>query len=199
MHHYRGRVLAGLLLGLVLTLQGHTAPLTEAQYQQLHTDVTVTHAAEFQALVDAADDAGIAAAYNLAAAPVFWVWRTSLSEKEIYEATSPDATQWSWVTYKQQTVQDRDSWSRMMAPGAVNPSLQQTRDGWVAIFGGQGAAQAQVNFLLALARRQALRNEALFANTSGGAGTPAAPALLTYAGTLRPIDLAHALRGVPLP
>jgi len=170
--------------------------LTEAQYQALHDDILITHQAEFAADVAAAHYAAIQDAYNALAAPVFWVWRVQLAEKEIYEATSPDGTTWSWSTYKSQTVQDRDSWARMMTPGVVNPSLKNTRDGWQSIFGGQGASQAQVNFLLSLGRRQALRNEALFANTSGGNGQAATPATLTYVGSLTYNDVYFALTGV---
>jgi len=173
--------------------------LTDADYQKLQTDITVTHQVEFSTAVANNDDKAISDAYGLVAVPDFWIWRTQLGEKEIYEATSVDNTTWNWATYKSQTVQDRDSWARMMSPGMVNPSLVQTRAGWQAIFGGQGASLQQVNFLLSLSRRQALRGEALFADTSGGAGTTAAPATLTFIGYLRPIDIGHALRGVPLP
>jgi|SRR5262245_60725262 len=169
--------------------------LTEAQYQALNTDILVTHASEFSAAVAAADYQFIANQYNQPSSPAFWVWRTSLSEKEVYEATSPANTTWNWATYKSQTVQDRDSWARMFNPGVVNPSLKQTRDGWLAIFGGQGASQQQVNFLLSLGSRVALRNEALFANTSGGNGSTATPASLTYEGKVTYQDINFALTG----
>jgi hypothetical protein len=125
----------------------------------------------------------VAEAYNLAAVPDFWVWKTALQEQEVYESVVGTAS-WSWSTYKSQTVQDRDSWARMWAPGAVNPSLVQTRDGWQAIFGGQGASQAQVNYLLALGRRLATRTEKLYANTAQGAGSTAAPATMVFEGLL---------------
>jgi hypothetical protein len=124
----------------------------------------------------------VAQAYNLPASPDFWVWKTSLMEQEVYEVVI-DTLKWSWATYKAQTAQDRDSWSRMWNPGVVNPSLQQTRDGWQAIFGGQGASQVQQNYLLAVGRRQATRTEKLYAT---GAGTTASPATMTFEGTLSP-------------
>lgn len=169
------------------------AALTDEQYFTLKQDITVVHATEFAADVAAGNDQAIAMKYNLPASAAFWVWRLQLAEKEVYEATA-DGASWSWQTYKSQTVQDRDSWARMWGPGVVNPSLKQTRDGWLAIFGGQGASQTQVNFLLALARRQATRAEKLFATTPG-TGTTADPALTTFAGQLTSDDVRYALRG----
>ena len=191
----------GVLLVALLCLPtwGWAQGLSEVQYQALHDDILITHQQELQALVDAKDWAGLQAVYNTQAAPVFWIWRVQLTPKEIYEATSVDNTTWSWATYKSQTVQDRDSWVQMMSPGQVNPSLKQTRDGWQAIFGGQGASQAQVTFLLSLSRRAALRAEALFANTSAGNGSAATPATLTYIGYITALDCAHAIDNVPIP
>lgn len=170
--------------------------LTEADYATLKTDITVTNQAEFQQYLDPPNDGPIAEAYNAQANPDFWVWKTSLGEKEIYETVNPDNSKWNWATYKAQTVQDRDSWSQMFSPGEVDPSLQQTRDGWLAIFGGQGASQVQVNYLLSLSRRQARRIEALLHIL--GNGSTATPGNMTFEGTITANDVAHALRGVPL-
>jgi hypothetical protein len=157
---------------------------TEAQLDQLAADIAADPT--LSTLPHNGDSAvAVAQAYNLPAAPAFWVWKTALQEQDVYESTVGSAS-WSWQTYKAQTVQDRDSWARMWGPGTVNPSLQQTRDGWQAIFGGQGASQVQVNYLLALGRRQATRTEKLYANTAQGAGTTAAPALMVFEGMLTP-------------
>lgn len=182
----------GLLLGpLAQRGTAQTTTLTEQQYDQLQGDIEAN-----PALVGLADQA-VADYYNAQASPDFWVWRVTLGEQEVYETTA-DGGSWSWATYKAQTVQDRDSWARMWSPGVVNPSLKQTRDGWLAIFGGQGASQTQVNYLLALSRRAANRAEKLFANTSQGTGTTAAPALLVFIGKLSSRDIAHAVRGAEL-
>lgn len=188
-----------VLLLLILFVSTASAVLpTEADYTALKTDITVTNQAEFSTAVSSNNDGAIANAYNATKAPDFWVWRTSLREQEIYEA-SVGGVSWSWATYKAQTVQDRDSWSRMFAPGVVNPSLTNTRDGWAAIFGGQGASATQVNYLLALAKRTARRIEALLIVPTGGNGASATPANMRYEGTVTTWDIAHALRGVPLP
>jgi hypothetical protein len=165
--------------------------LTEAQYDQLQTDIAATPA------LSGLSDQAIAEYYNAPSTPAFWVWRARVTEQEVYESTVEGA-KWSWPTFKAQTAQDRDSWVTMWHPGQVNPSLQQTRDGWLAIFGGQGASLTQVNYLLALSRRACNRIEKLLADISQGAGTTAAPALLTFVGTLSARDVAHALRDVPL-
>jgi hypothetical protein len=171
---------------------------TEADYVTLNQDITVTNQAEFATAVSTNNDIAIANAYNLLKAPTYWVWRTSLGEKEIYEATAEGAT-WSWSTYKAQTVQDRDCWARMFAPGVVNPALANTRAGWTAIFGGQGASLTQVNYLLALSRRTARRIEALLIVPASGNGSTATPSNMRYEGLLTVPDVAHALRGTPLP
>lgn len=176
--------LAGVAMGQSLTL-------TEEQYQILRVDIEANPA------LSGLNDQALADHYNAPASPEFWIWRVKLGEQEVYEATA-DGGSWSWATYKAQTVQDRDAWARMWSPGSVNPSLKQTRDGWLAIFGGQGASLTQVNYLLALSRRACNRAEKLFANTSQGAGTPAAPAMLVFVGTLSSRDVAHALRDAPL-
>jgi hypothetical protein len=172
--------------------------LTEADYATLKTDITVTHVGEFQGALDSADFAAIAAAYNAQATPTFWVWRTLLTEKEIYEARSPDATTWDWATYKGQPAQDRDAWARMMAPGAVNPSLAQTRAGWASIFGLQGPSGAQVSYLLSLARRLALRAEVLFVVAASGDGSTTTPSTVTWEGQLTARQIYHAITGGPL-
>ena len=75
---------------------------------------------------------------------------------------------------------------------AFTTSLKQTRDGWTAIFGGQGASQQQVNFLLSLSRREARRIEALLHVTSGGNGSTATPATMGYEGLLTGADVQQA-------
>jgi hypothetical protein len=179
-----------LLLWPLAALAQPSMTLTETQYAALKADILATPA------LTGLSDQAIADYYNDLATPAFWVWRVSLTEKEVYEATV-EAASWSWSTYKSQTVQDRDAWASMWRPGAVNPSLKQTRDGWQAIFGGQGASATQVNYLLALSRRQANRAEKLFATTPG-VGSTADPAMLVFVGTLTQRDIAHAVRGASL-
>lgn len=189
---------AWFLVVLVCPLAGWSQGLTEEQYAKLKTDITITNQAEFSAMVAANDDAAIAEAYNVVAAPAFWVWKSAVFEQEIYESTSPDAAAptWSWSTFKAQTVQERESWAVMVRPGKINPSLKQTRDGFGVIFGGQGASAVQNAYLLAISRRPARRIEVLLKVL--GDGSAAVPANMGYEGTLTSRDVGHALRGIPL-
>ena len=124
----------------------------------------------------------IANSYNQIAVPDYWVWRTRVMEREIYEATSPDGTTWDWSTYIAQSAREADAWERMFAGGFCNPSLAQTRAGIAKIFSGTGASVvAQRAHLLAMFRRLATRGEKVFAV---GAGTTAAPSTLGFEGTL---------------
>jgi hypothetical protein len=162
--------------------------LTTQQLTLLKQDIA-THPA-LASLPQTADNAfAIAAFYNQPASPDFFVWRTSLGEQEIYEATSPAQSTWNWATYKAQSIQDRDCWTRMMNPGVINPSLAQTRAGWNTIFGTQGASLAQVNFLLSLGSRRSTAAEALF---STGTGSAASPATMGYEGTISYTDVQQA-------
>jgi hypothetical protein len=188
-------ILSTVISALLLVGHASAQGLSDAQYLALNQDVLVTNQAEFAAAVAISDFAAIAAAYNLQAAPAFWIWRTQLPAKEIYEATSPENSTWNWTTYIGQSVQERDGWQTMIAPGPLNPSLPQVRDAYTKIFGGTGAAATQRAHLLAMSRRQALRGEMLFANTSAGNGTTATPASLTYIGYLTYHDVYFALTG----
>jgi hypothetical protein len=163
--------------------------LTAAQLDLLATDIAADPT--LSSLPHNADSATVVcAAYNQPDVPAFWVWRTSLPEQDIYEATTVDGTVWDWTTYIQQTVQERDAWACMFHPGVINPSLPQTRAGYTKIFSGSGAlVVAQRTHLLTLSRRQATRAEALFAT---GAGTTAAPALLTFEGLLTESEVEQA-------
>src|SRR5262245_17630183 len=107
--------------------------LTQEQLTLLKTDIAA-HPVWGQ-MAHTGDNAyAIAAAYNQPASPDFWVYRTSLGEKEIYEATSSESTTWNWTTYMAQTVTERDAWVLMFRPGGINPALPQARTGITQIF-----------------------------------------------------------------
>jgi len=186
------------LLALPRLLSAYT--LTEADYATLKNDILVVHQSEFAFAVSQNDDKPISDAYNLAASPSFWVWRTSLGEKEIYETITSEGTSWDWTTFIQQSVQERDAWNTLFHISIVNPSMPQTRGAFTKIFSGSGQIQvAQRTHLLTISRRPALRAEALFIVPASGTGSTTTPAVMTFENQLRPIDVAHALRGVPLP
>ena len=199
MEHKTWCLATWLLVFLWFPLVLEAVGLTEEQYQLLKTDITVTHASEFSQAVADNNDAFISNAYNQLASPVFWVWVSSLTDKGIYENVSPDGTVWNWTTFIQQSVQERDAWSVMLRSGVINPSLSQTRGAFTKIFSGTGAPLAQQQFLLSLSRRKALRIEALMMISGSGDGSTATPANMAYEGIIGPLDIAHCLRGVPIP
>jgi hypothetical protein len=165
-------------------------PLTADQLLTLRDDIAAHPL--WSAMPHNSDSAyAIAAAYNQPAQPDFWVYRTALGEKEIYEATSSEGTTWSWVTYMAQTVTERDAWTLMFRPGTINPSLPQARAGITQIFSGNTGAQvAQRTHLTALFRERASVAEALFAVS--GQGTTGSPAVMGFEGTLTGSDVEQA-------
>jgi hypothetical protein len=70
--------------------------MTDAQLQALKADITADPAlAAVPKTSDGAFD--VAAAYNLVAAPDFWVWRTAVSQDEYVNGVGPDGTTFSWT------------------------------------------------------------------------------------------------------
>jgi len=163
--------------------------LAPSLYAALLADIAVDGA--LAALPHNSDSAdAIATAYRVIASPDFWVYRTTLGEQEIYEATSPAGTTWDWTTYIAQSAREADAWGRMFAKGPMNPSLAQARAGIDKIFAGTGAAVvAQRAHLTALYRRQATRVEKVLAL---GAGSTASPATMRFEGALDLNDVLHA-------
>jgi hypothetical protein len=164
-------------------------PLTDAQALELVADIEVDPS--LSALPENSDSAeAIAMAYNQPAQPPFWVWKTQLRTQDVYSVTTPEATTWSWTTYIQRSVAERDAWREMSQPGFINPSLANVRKGWDDIFSGAGGA-AQRTHILTLSRRAATRAEALFAMPPG-TGTTTDPATLGFEGALQGRDVLQA-------
>lgn len=171
--------------------------LTEAQYVVLATNIVTTNAAEFAAMVAGNRDPEIAAAYNVPAAPVYWVWKTSLSKAELLYSTSVDATTFNFQGngFITRAPGELEAFKVLFDPtnDLTNPSLPQVRSAFADIFSGAGNAVANRTHLLAVARRQATRIERLFAT---GTGSTASPGTMTAEGFCTHVDIAHALRGV---
>ena len=159
--------------------------LTSPQLATLKADIAAD-AAFASVPMNADGHAFIAAVYALPANPTYWVWRTFVSDSEMYEATSSDATTWSWSIYIARSQAERDSWRQMVnMRGGINASLANTRTGIADIFSGAGGA-AQRAHLLALGRRVATRVEKLFAV---GAGTTVSPSVMAFEGALSGDDV----------
>lgn len=120
----------------------------------------------------------------------FVVWKTLLTEHEIVSNVSPEATTWDWVAYIATSTAEKMAWERIFnGTYSIDPSKDQTRSGIAAIFSGAGNA-AQRTHLLAVAKRNATRAEALYAT---GTGTTATPGKLTFEGVITHNDVANAL------
>lgn len=140
-------------------------------------------------------DGNLAIAQALAAiaSPDYWVWRSFVSDQEMYEGTGDGGTSWSWSSYISRSQGERDAWRQMVnMAGGLNPSLANVRAGIADIFSGAGGA-SQRTHLLAVGRRKANRAEKLFAT---GTGSTASPATMTVEGTLSGDDV-QAARNLP--
>jgi hypothetical protein len=162
--------------------------LTAAQLQALKSDL----AANFPTL----QDEEAAAQYNVPANPDYWVWRSFVPDSEIYAATSPDSTTWSWTIFIGRSQGERDAWRQMVnMAGGLNPSLANVRAGVADIFSGAGGVNQRA-YLLSVGRRKSTRGEKLFATaTAGGAGqrgSTANPDTMGFEGLITAADVSQA-------
>jgi hypothetical protein len=167
---------------------------TPAQLQTLKASIAAD--ATLSALPQNGDTAQqVADAYNAPAVPDYYVWRTSVTEAEYVGTSGVDvanggaATSWSWTGtgFITRAQGERDAWVRLFAAGAANPSLPNVRQAFSDILSGNTApAPANRNHLTVVSKRRATRAEKLFAT---GAGTFAAPAVLSFEGLLSDADV----------
>ena len=162
--------------------------LTTAQLQTLKADI-------FSRGIQAQPEQTIANTYNASASPAFTVWRTLITEAEIYSTPDSSAAFWSWTSYIARSQGERDGWREMFGvDGSVNPTLANVRQGMIDIFSGaQNNAPAQRTFLSNKSKRLASVAEKLFADLSGGNGAAATPATLSFEGSLTIFDIQAAL------
>lgn len=135
-------------------------------------------------------NAAIAAAFNVVAAPDFWVWRTSVTKDELVGSTSVDGTTFSWTGtgYITRAQGERDAFNAIFnSSGAVNPSNPSIRQAFADIFSGNTApAPANRTHLNTVSRRKATRAEKLFAT---GTGSTASPGIMAVEGLLAGQDI----------
>jgi hypothetical protein len=135
----------------------------------------------------------IAAAFNLPAAPDFWVWRRSVTKDELVGSTSVDGTTFSWTGtgFITRSQGERDAFNAMFdSSGSVNPANASIRQAFTDIFSGNTApAPANRTHLTTVSRRKATRGEKLFAT---GTGSTASPAVMAVEGALSYQDVEQA-------
>ena len=169
--------------------------LTPAQLTTLKADILADPILAAQP--NTSDGAfAIAQAYNLAAIPVFWVWRTSVSKAEFTQQTSQDGTSFTWVGngFITRSVGEQTAWRELFnATESVNPSLANVRQAFLDIFSGAGNAALNRAHMTIVARRKATRAETLFAV---GTGSTVSPGTMTFEGALSFQDVQDA-RNLP--
>jgi hypothetical protein len=183
------------LLAILLLCPSAFGALTPAQLQALKADIAAD--ATLSPVPNSPDgNQSVADAYNAAAGPAWYVWRTNVSEAEYTGLPGVDVaggnaqTVWSWPAVIARSTGEQNGWMRMFATGSVNPSRANVRQGFADIFSGtQNNAPAQRNHLTVLSKRTATRAEKLF---SSGAGSYASPATLSFEGTLTYSDVTAA-------
>ncbi len=121
----------------------------------------------------------IAAAFNLDAAPAFFVWRTAVPVDEIMQ------NGFDWTRVDNLTVGKARIWDWMMRTGSLNPAQANVRAGVLATF----SVAADLATRLAVfthCQRLASRAEQLFATGAGTTTTEqgVGPAIMGFEGQL---------------
>jgi hypothetical protein len=200
------KALCGFLLLLLcpaLVWAGAATQLTEAQYADLKTYITVTAKPEFDADIAAGNDQPIADAMNQPFTPTFQVFRTAVSRRELLFTTSPAATNFIFAGdgYITRTLQELTTFHDLFdgTPPSMDPSLPNVQQALLDIFSGAAGTNAQKNrvHIGNMSRRPVTRAEKIY--VTQGAGTNADPGYLVVEKQLTQHDIAKALRNVPLP
>ena len=125
----------------------------------------------------------IADAMNLAASPVFVVWKTSVSVLDTGQAFN--GTEWAGATTANHT---RLQTVAQYLSFGYNASKADLRAMFNDIWSGAGGTITRANLLL-LWKRNATRGEKLYAT---GTGSDAVPATLTFEGPITSLDVDQA-------
>jgi hypothetical protein len=157
--------------------------LTTEQLATLKAAILADTDPEFVAARTAGATGAMAAFYNVAATPAFYVWRRSLSRHEILTGTSDDNTTFAWAAgaYITRSQGERDAFREMFnSTGSVDPSLASIQAAFNDIFSGAGGAGNRTH-IVAMSRRPVSRVERLFAT---GTGSKAAPGVANFEGDI---------------
>ena len=152
--------------------------LTSAQKTALNAHITAS--SDLNVFPNTADGAfAIAALLNLDALPDFWVWRTSVTKREVVNQPSRTGTSFIWAGngFITRSAGELECFNQLFNTTLTcNPSLPNVRQAFIDIFSGVGNAALNRTHLDIVGRRKATRAEKLFAtgtglDTSAGAGT----------------------------
>jgi len=134
----------------------------------------------------------IAAIYNSAAAPDYWVWRTKVSRVEYMQSTSQSGTVFNFTGngFIGRSNGELEAWNQLFdSNGMGNPSLGNVRQAIGDIFSGVGNAAANIQHLLAVSRTKATQGQKLYAS---GAGTTSSPSTMGYEPSITRTDVSNA-------
>ena len=133
----------------------------------------------------------IALAMNAQASPEFWVWRTSVTDREIM------LNGFDWTRVDNLSVGKSRIWDWMFRFGSIDPSKPNIRAGIDATWVGTAADLAVRASVYVHCKRTATRAEKLFSTTGTGAdGQNTTPATMTFTGFLTRDDVETA-RNLP--
>jgi hypothetical protein len=154
--------------------------LTTEQLQTLKTAILADQSAS--TMYAEGNLGGLADYYNAPASPSFWVWRDSVSQDEIMQ------NGFDWVRVDNLSVGKARIWEWLFAneARAINPSKVNVRAGIDEAWKGTAADLAVRAAIYVHCRRAASRVEKLLAT---GAGSEAAPALMSFVGPMSYTDL----------
>lgn len=149
--------------------------LTNAQKTTLRN--FVTNDAVLNAIPKTPDGAHELAAALNAIVPAFFVWKTFIETKDLFDGVV-------WTVVDSLTVGKARIFEWMIAAGSVNPSTNSVRVGITQAFGAASATEVAI---LGLMKRNANLIESIFANTTTGGsgnGAEATPAKVRVEGDI---------------
>lgn len=134
----------------------------------------------------------IAAAFNLAATPNYFVWKTWATINELLGAG------FDWTRVDNLTVGKARIWEFMTALGAINPSQSNVRAGVNACFSVAAADAPCRQAIFNGSQRLALRGEKLYATGSGATSNDqgVGPSTMGFEGNISAADV-NAARNLP--
>ncbi len=163
-----------VFLSIVFSINLYAAPLTPAQDVILRADIIADPVLGILPPSSNAIDA-IILAYRVTSVPDFWIWRNAVPKEELMNATSQDATVFTWAGngFILRSPGELTAWREIFGSnGTVDTSQSNVRLAFQDIFSGAGNAALNRAHLISVARRKANRLEKLFAVGTGSIAVP---------------------------
>lgn len=115
------------------------------------------------------------------------VWRTNVTESEITNNISDEATSWDWTEFIGRNAGEQRGYERMFRTGTIDVSKPNVRQGFIDIFSGPGGADQRTH-MAAISKRFANLLEELFAT---GTGTIVSPSTMEIEGNISYREIAR--------